>query len=145
MPAPTGLRPAPPEILAIVQRLIGTHFPHLATARLLVMVRDEALPSDEGEGMVTIAATGVNSEGERAPFDYLTWFALDAWARMNDGDHEALVYHELTHAGRDAAGRPELTPHDAGVFNREVELYGVWWKDAQARFKSARDAGESSE
>lgn len=142
---PTGLRLAPPEIMSIVGRLIAAHFPHLATARLVVMVRQQAETADDEEGKVTVAAAGVNSEGKSvAPFDYLIWFALDAWQLMNDGDHEALVYHELKHCGRDATGRPELTPHDAGIFDSEIERYGLWWQDAQVRFKQARAAGESS-
>lgn len=141
---PTGLRAAPPEIMSIVERLIAAHFPHLATARLAVMVRQQA-EAAEDEGKVTVAAAGVNSEGRSAaPFDYIIWFALDAWQLMSDGDHEALVYHELKHCGRDASGRPALTPHDAGVFDSEVELYGLWWQDAQARYQQARGAGERS-
>lgn len=141
---PTGLRVAPPEITSIVERLLGTHFPHLATARLAVMVRQQAPIADDEDGKVTVAAAGVNSNDPSLPFEYLIWFALDAWQTMNDGDHEALVYHELKHCGRDDAGRPELIAHDAGVFDSEIELFGAWWQDAQKRFKQARSAGESS-
>lgn len=138
-----GLRPAPPEIIAVVDRLITAHFPDLKRARLVVMVRDKALEAglEDGPGKVTVAATGVNSDDKSLPFDYLIWFALDAWQVINDGDREALVYHELTHAGRDEQGKPELKYHDAGVFDKEVALYGAWWTDAQKRFKKARSAG----
>lgn len=136
---PDNLRPAPPEIIAVVDALIAEHFPQLRKARLIVLVQEQA--TDIGGGKVRVAAAGANND-RNAPFDYIVWFALDAWQVMNDGDREAIVYHELTHCGRDEAGRPELKEHDAGVFSKEVELYGVWWKDAQKRFKAARDAGE---
>lgn len=133
-----GLQPAPPEITEVVKRLITAHFPHLKQARLIVASLAEAL--DAGEGKVRVAATGVSPD-PNTPFDYIIWFALDAWAVINDADREALVYHELTHAGTDEQGKPQLKPHDAAVFTTEVKLYGAWWSDAQKRFKKARDAG----
>lgn len=134
-----GLLPATPDMLAIVGRLIATYFPHLQGARLLVAMREQA--ADAGDGKVMVAATGVLAG---APFEYIIWFALDAWAVISDSDKEALAFHELTHCGRDEQGRAELRPHDQSVFTEEVKLYGAWWQDAQQRFKSARDAGESS-
>lgn len=133
-----GLQPAPPEITEVVKRLIDARFPQLKGARLIVASLAEAL--DAGEGKVRVAATGVNSDGG-ASFDYIIWFALDAWAVINDADREALVYHELTHCGTDEQGKPQLKPHDAAVFTDEVREYGAWWSDAQKRFKKARDAG----
>lgn len=137
---PDNLRPAPPEIIAVVDALIAEHFPQLRKARLVVAVQEQA--TDIGGGKVRVAASGANND-RNAQFDYIIWFALDAWRVMNDGDREAIVYHELTHCGRDDAGRPELKEHDAGVFDKEIALYGAWWTDAQKRFKSARVAGES--
>lgn len=90
-----GLRPAPPEIIAVVGRLIAAHFPHLATARLAVLVRDKAV--DAGNEQVSVAATGANTDDASLPFEYVIWFALDAWQLMSEADREAIVYHELTH------------------------------------------------
>lgn len=134
-----GLHPATPDMLAITQRLIATYFPHLQGARLLVGMREQAM--EAGDGKLMVAATGVAKD---APFDYIIWFALDAWQLLSDIDRQALAFHELMHCGRDEQGRPKLTPHDESVFTGEVKLYGAWWEDAQVRFKSARDAGESS-
>jgi hypothetical protein len=137
---PPGFAPAPPEILAVVGGLIATHFPHLAMARLAVLVRER--PEDIGGGKMTVAATGVTADPD-SPFEYIVWFAWDVWQMLDAGDREAIVFHELTHCDRDEAGKPLLKEHDAGVFTTEVERYGAWWQDAQARYKSAREAGES--
>jgi hypothetical protein len=140
---PNGFLPAPPEVMEVVNRVMGDFFPHLVLERrLVVAIREQA--QDVGNEQVSVAATGVNSE-EGAPFDYIIWFALDAWQLLDDGDREALVFHELMHCGRDEAGRPQLIEHDAAIFNPEVTRYGLWWVDAQARYKAARDRtrGES--
>lgn len=117
----------------MVNRLIATHFTHLAGARLVVMVRELAQPVEEGKS--TVAATGVSSDANDG-FDYLCWFALDVWALLDEREREAIVFHELMHCGRGQAGTPELVPHEAAVFTDEVERYGAWWKSAQARFAS---------
>lgn len=139
-PSPEGFRPAPPDVSMLVGRLIATFFPQLRAARLVLAIREQA--EDVGEGKVMVAGAGVNDTAGATDFEYLVWVAWDVWQIITDGDREALLFHELTHCDRDEEGRPMLKPHDAGVFNQEVERYGVWWKDAQKRFKSARDAGE---
>jgi hypothetical protein len=126
------LRPAPPDVLAVVGRQISSYFPHLANARLAVMVRDRAV--EDSGGKVTVAAAGVNPGDPNVPFEYVVWFAEEVWRGLSDGDRDAIVFHELSHCGRDESGKPELTPADAHVFNKEVELYGVWWQDAQKRY-----------
>lgn len=135
-PAPSleGFRPAPPAVLAVVNRLMTTLFTHLATARLVIAIRERA--EDVGEGKVMVAGAGVNPKADE--FDYIIWVAWDVWQLIDDGDREALLFHELTHCERDEAGMPTIKPHDAGVFNEEVKRYGMWWEDAQRRFKSAR-------
>jgi hypothetical protein len=130
---PTELHPAPPEVMAVVARLIEAHYPHLKTARLVVAVRETAQPVDDEEGKATIAATGVDPDAANG-FEYLVWFAMDAWQLLDEQGREAVVYHELTHCGRDEQGRPALKEHDASVFNEEIELYGVWWTSAQEHF-----------
>lgn len=133
MPIPSEFRPAPPEIIAIVDRHITAYFPNLAAARLVVAVREGA--ADAGEGKSTVAATGVpGNEAEAEQFEYFTWFAWDVWQLLDGRGREAIVFHELCHCDRDANGRPVLKDHDAQVFDTEVELYGVWWHSAQEHF-----------
>ncbi len=130
--APDDLRPAPPDLLAVVEQQIDSYFPQLAESRLVVLVRDKAI--EDSGGKVMVAAAGVNSSDPSLPFEYVVWFAWEVWRGMNDGDRAAIVFHELSHCGRDESGKPELTPHDAGVFTKEIELYGNWWKDVQKRY-----------
>lgn len=137
------LRPAPPEVLTVIDKLIAEHFPQLATARLAVLVREHA--ADIGGGRASVAATGIAGPGAPVPFEYVIWFALEVWRGLDEGDREAIAFHELTHCARDEAGRPMLKEHDAGVFTQEVELYGVWWKDAQKRFDALNDSPEREE
>lgn len=136
---PTNLRPAPPEMTEVVQRLIAKHFKPLRTSRIALLVRDRA---EETEGDTSsVAAAGVNSDPS-LPFEYVVWVAWEVWQMLDATEREAILFHELMHCGRDEAGRPMLKPHDAGVFNEEIELYGVWWKDAQKKFKKRDDARE---
>lgn len=143
--APMGFRQAPDEIIAVTDRLIATQFPHLAGARILLLVREQAQASEPGQ--FAVAAAGVpTDEAQASQFDYVMWYAWDVWQILDEKDRDALTFHELTHCSRnDQTGKPELKPHDASVFNREVELYGMWWVDAQARFKSLNSSagGES--
>lgn len=130
---PEGFKPAPPDIEQTVGRLISAHFANLAGARLLLLARDSALQADGGQFAVAAAGT----DPEATEFDYVLWFAWDVWQVLSVVDRDALVFHELTHCDRDEqTGQPIIKEHDAGVFNTELELYGMWWIDAQQRFKA---------
>lgn len=138
---PKDLFQAPPEMVMVFNRVLMRHFPHMDRGRMVVLARDKAL--DLGDDQSTIAACGVNPDPD-AEFECIFWFALEAWQLLDERGREALVFHELTHCGHDEQGRPVLVPHDAGVFTAEVEQYGTWWKDAQARFKARSDAASKS-
>jgi hypothetical protein len=64
---------------------------------------------------------------------------MEAWNLLDQHGREAMIYHELTHCSHDEQGRPHLRPHDAGVFNDEIKIFGIWWEDAQKQFKAAHD------
>ena len=42
---------------------------------------------------------------------------------------EALVFHELKHAGLNEKGQPCTIPHDCETFGEEIERYGFWKGD----------------
>lgn len=42
---------------------------------------------------------------------------------------EALVFHELLHAGADEDGKPTVIQHDFEGFTREIVEYGLWTRD----------------
>lgn len=133
--------PAPPEIVGTANRLIAAYFPNLAGAAIAILVRptpQEAGQGEDGQNQSSVAAAGVNPD-PKLPYEYVIWFAWDVWQLLDGIERDAIVFHELMHLGRDATGKPVLTPHDESVFTREVELYGAWWKDAQAKFKALGD------
>lgn len=136
---PDDLRPAPPELVAVFLRVMTRHFPHMIDNRWIVLARDTAL--EAGAHQSTIAACGVNTDPD-AEFECVFWFSMEAWRLLDARGQEALIFHELSHCGHDENGKPMLKPHDAGVFNDELKIFGIWWEDAQKQFKKARDAGE---
>lgn len=135
-PSPEGFRPAPPAVTMVIARLITGFFPQLATARLLLAIREHVV--EAGTGMVSVAGAGINPDAGAADFEYLVWVAWDVWQVINDGDREALLFHELIHCDRDEAGKPVMRPHDAGVFNEEIARYGAWWTDARLAYKARK-------
>jgi hypothetical protein len=137
---PDDLRQAPPDMLAVFGQVLMQYFPEKAHERIAVLARDMAL--EVGPGQFTIAACGVDPDPD-AQFECIFWFSMEAWNLLDQRGREAMIYHELTHCSHDEQGRPYLKPHDAGVFNDELKIYGIWWEAAQKQFKSARDAGES--
>lgn len=143
---PDGLYPAPPEMAAVFGRVMATYFPHMLEQRWIVLARDTAV--EAGPGQSTIAACGVNDDPD-AEFECVFWFSIEAWQLLDARGQEALIFHELSHCGHDEEGKPMLIPHDAGVFNDELKIYGIWWEEAQKQFKAANDfdalpAGASS-
>lgn len=118
------------------------YFPHVRRERVIVLARDKALEVDEGQS--TIAATGVNPDPD-AEFECIFWFSMEAWNLLDAQGREALVFHELMHCGQDEQGKPMLIPHDAGVFTAEVQRYGLWWVDAQAKFEAAHKSSDGGE
>lgn len=63
--------------------------------------------------------------------DFVIWLAADHCRdhRLTAHQVEALVYHELLHAGEDEGGKPVILPHDFTGFLREVREYGAWKPD----------------
>lgn len=137
---PDGLRQAPPDMLAVFGQVLMQYFPEKAHDRIAVLTRDTAV--EAGPGQSTIAACGVNPDPD-AEFECIFWFSMEAWQLLDARGRQAMIFHELTHCSHDEEGRPYLKPHDAGVFNDEIKIFGIWWEDAQKQFKQARDAGES--
>lgn len=51
--------------------------------------------------------------------------------QLNGRDLEAVVYHELCHAGVDEKANPVLWPHDVETFAAEIREYGLIRTDLQ--------------
>lgn len=67
--------------------------------------------------------------------DFVIWLAADHLRDWSFTKHqmEALLYHELCHAGveMDKDGEPKyaLLPHDLEMFTSELDRYGIWFED----------------
>lgn len=65
--------------------------------------------------------------------DFVIWLAADHCqaAGLSAWQYEALVYHQLAHAGVDKKGKPTLYPHDFEGFRAELDQYGAWSQDLE--------------
>lgn len=65
--------------------------------------------------------------------DFVIWLAADNCRepRITVYQLEALIYHELLHAGITDEGKPTVWPHDFQAFNAEVATYGACQADLQ--------------
>jgi hypothetical protein len=70
--------------------------------------------------------------------DFIIWAAADHCRLLGITRYqlEALLFHELCHAGRSAKEEPILIPHDFDGFCAEVERYGAWRHDLERALKS---------
>lgn len=133
------LRPAPPEFKQRISRLIAAYpqrLGHLRDARFEVLVRDEAPVIEGAEAWGEVDTP--DDDAERAEFDFSIWFALDTWALLDDFQRDALTFHELSHCGWSADGKPQLLHHDVEMFDAELKHFGVWWDDAAATLDALR-------
>jgi hypothetical protein len=72
--------------------------------------------------------------------DFFVWLAADYAREMSQRQLEALVYHELCHAGLNAKGKPVIVKHDVELFYAEVRRYGAWHE----RLEGARQVFEQA-
>lgn len=136
------LQAASPDIIATADALIAAHFPNLANAAIAFYERPSTLTITDGDSHGQIwAATTIGADVGMDNADFVTWVAANVWAALDGGEREALLYHELSHMGVDANGALMLNHHDAEIFDGELEYFGMWWIDANARVKAASAAG----
>ncbi len=65
--------------------------------------------------------------------DFIVWLAADNCraARLDAFQIEALICHELLHAGETEKGKTTIAPHDFEGFIFEIEHYGLWMRDLE--------------
>ncbi|CCF83618.1 putative metallopeptidase [Nitrolancea hollandica] len=70
--------------------------------------------------------------------DFVVWLAADNCREhgLSNYQIEALVYHELLHAGVTDDFKPTIWPHDFQAFRAEIETYGAWQTDLQLAQRS---------
>lgn len=137
------------DVRRLAERLIEQNesFRHLRDMRLEYRWKREG---GKSKGKATlgkcIKATGLLRHFTQ--FDFVIWLAADHArdAFMTYRQVEALVFHELCHAGRDEQGRPSVEAHDFEGFGKELQVYGAWTSDlriAERAFQQLRlDLGD---
>src|SRR6185436_7497191 len=75
---------------------------------------------------------------ELSQASFIIWLAADKCAGWTKHKVEALLYHQLCHAGRDEQGRTFIKSHDVQAFASEVRYYGLWAADLREFGKAVR-------
>lgn len=109
---------------------------HLADAKIVFLwKREGGKHLDQPKLGCCTKASGMVKHFAQA--DWVIWLAADhlMWAYFTRRQVEAALYHELLHAGEktDEKGetRPSVEGHDAEMFCKEIERYGLWRQDLQ--------------
>ena len=61
--------------------------------------------------------------------DFVIVFCANNCRGITNWGMEALIFHELKHAGTNEKGEPCTIPHDCETFGEEIERYGFWKGD----------------
>lgn len=122
-----------PEIAAIANALIHQYarFRHLRKREIVYRWNREggAVGGKDVLGKCVKVGKAVKAFGVRAEF--LIWVAADnaSYHGLDAYQLEALIFHELCHAGETDKRKPRILPHDVTAFVAEVEEYGLWFAD----------------
>lgn len=122
--------------------LVGNHFRHLDEARFALAWRKALKPDPDGKLVLGKCRKCSDLDRELAEYDFVIILNREAWLEDFDPQQrEALLYHELCHAGvtrgkdgeikRDEKGRIvfRLRKHDIEEFSAVVERYGLYKAD----------------
>lgn len=86
-----------------------------------------------GHCQVASGLTGYFSQS-----DFIIVFCANNCRGISNWGMEALIFHELKHAGLNDKGEPCTIPHDCETFGEEIERYGFWKNDLQFIAKSVQ-------
>lgn len=110
----------------IAKKLIPDFHPHLKNVPIMYLFN--------GKKMKPWAQIGARSAKERFISGYFFLMEVNhaQWVLLTDAQREALVDHELCHAGIDSeTGEPYLIDHDIEEFSIIVERHGLWREDVK--------------
>lgn len=102
-------------------------FSHLRPAKILYLwKREGGSRNGKAIGGECVKPGGLTKYFSHAA-DFVIWIAADNNFRTARRDIEAIVFHELLHAGLDPdTGKYTIWPHDFEGFRAEIEEYGLW-------------------
>lgn len=142
-----------PDVRRVAQRLIAADFPRLRGLRI-EYVFAEKTPKRHGAEVWGLArkigslsaflagALDDQDDGTAEEF-FCVVISQPVWAKLDDLQKEALVFHELCHFGveEDENGDSKLSilPHDLEEFGSVVKRYGLWREDVRAFLDAANN------
>jgi hypothetical protein len=71
--------------------------------------------------------------------DFVIWLAANNCQGLTKWQIEAIVFHELMHAGW-VDGKPAMVPHDCECFAADIQRYGFWKSDLEQIGKVSQEA-----
>lgn len=127
-----------PKVKEIADELIEEHHPHLESAPIRYLFRDDT-PNKNGRevwgtaqkigGHNAFLVTGLNE-----PF-FLITISHPIWTELSESKRRALVDHELMHCktetNDDGEKQLKIIGHDFEGFNDEIDRYGLWRDNAK--------------
>lgn len=138
-----------PDLRDIADALIATyptHFQHLLQMRLAYRWKRQGGASS---GKATLGAcqkaSGLVKHFSRMQF--VIWLAYDhaTAGKLTRWQCEALLFHELLHAGISDKGAPAVEPHHFEGFTPELAEYGAWQDDLQRMVRAAQQLPEAKQ
>jgi Putative phage metallopeptidase len=122
-----------PELKQIADRLIGEYkeFYHLSEAKIGFFWKEIG---GKSKGKLKLGECSLTKGIEFLAFksDFTIWLAADNLSGKTEHFIEAVIYHELCHAGWDGEnGKWKTIGHWFEGFPNEIKRYGLWKNDMQ--------------
>lgn len=121
-----------PELAQIGKKLLNNYLElsHLEDAEIIYLwkLKGGASGGKSTLGKCVLAKSLVGFFSEA---DFIIWLGADNLQGVSPKTLEAVVYHELLHAGKNDDGKWFIVPHEFEGFSKEIERYGMWREDME--------------
>lgn len=122
------VRQAPPDVLALGDKLISRYHHHLANCSVLFVLEDyepDKMGASFGiQGEVWGFCQKLGGEFRKLTgYDFKITFCEGIWTMLGKQGRQWLCDHELMHADRTENARWSIRDHDIEMFTEEVERY----------------------
>ena len=148
-----------PEMYALLSRLIEEHHEHLTNARIALAWSTAWKPDVDGRVTLGRCKRVGDPDREIMGLDFVILLSADFWqhSEVTDGQREALLDHELSHAAvaYDTDGEPQrdeqdrvvyrIRKHDVEEFSGVIRRHGVYKRDLEdfaAALNAAKEQGK---
>jgi hypothetical protein len=118
-----------PATEKIFSKLVKECFPHLKTASLLIIFRDNEKTDDEGNIIAGEAKKLSYKDVSLWGYDFEICLDAEIWSKMNKADKYRLGFHELCHCGVETEeGSTEPKFDDNGKLKTKIIKHDIWLK-----------------